>query len=429
MRNVFSPTSVRQKISKRERNRNFYTIISVIQRKPMGQRRIFSTIINLFFAIVCILALSHAHAQIPDIVLSQKNTTVTIYVHDKDGDLITSGSGFIVDQDGFVATNCNVIIQWLKQVPHTLTVETYEGSLLPIVDLISSKCVNNLALIKVRTRDPLPAVSMAKVYSPKQGETIFALTPSPGFEPMASDGVIKAVPLKRKLLQISIPVLPEESGSPVFNRDGVAIAALTFLPKKSKSKYFAVPLQTIGKQLTAYKKRSYELAKKVPPGIPPPSTRPPSVKKERPLNARDYFLRGCSYHELEMYSEAVKSYQKAISLNPDFTEAFVNLGVAYYQLGKYSKAIDAYKKALLLSPHSPSLYNKLGSIYILHGSYTKALDSFRKASEIEPQNPVSHYNLGIAYYLNGDRNAAFKEYAILKELDKDRAKSLLDLIY
>jgi tetratricopeptide (TPR) repeat protein len=414
--------------AKKARNILFYTIISVTLQKN-GMKKILLTIINLSFAIACILASSYAHAEIPDIVLNQKDTIVTIHVYDEDGNLITSGSGFIVDQDGFIVTNCNVIIDWLKKMPHTLVAETQAGFLLPIEDLISSKCVNNLALIKVKTKDPLPAVSLAKAYSPKQGEAIFTVAPSPGSAPKASDGIIKDIPDKKRLMQISIPVLPEESGAPVFNKDGVAIAALTFLPKESKNKYFAVPLHNIGKQLNTYKNRSYEFAKKVSPGIPPPSMKPLPEKKEKPLDARDYFLRGCSYHELEMYSEAVKYYRKAIKLNPDYTEAFINLGVTYYQLGKYSKAIDAYEKALRLNPRSPSLYNKLGSAYIIHGSYTKALDSFKKATDIEPDNPVSHYNLGVAYYLNGDRNAAFKEYAILKELDTDRAKSLLDLIY
>jgi len=378
---------------------------------------------------MCILASSYALAEIPDAVLEQKDTAVIINVHDEKGDLITSGSGFIVDQDGLIVTNCNVIIQWLKKLPHTLAAETNAGLQLPIEDLISPKCVNNLVLIKVKTNEPLPAVSKAKVYSPKKGEAIFAVKPSPGFEPLASDGVIKDILDSKRLIQISIPVLPEESGSPVFNRDGAAIAALTSLPGGGKNRYFAVPLDNVFKQLNTYRKHKSELAKKVAPDIPPPVIKPLPEKKEQPLDARGHFLRGCSYHELGMYTEALKHYQDAVKLNPDFTEAFMNLGIVYYQLGKYSEAINAYEKALSLNPSSPSLYNKLGSAYIIRGNYTKALNSFKKATDIEPANPVSHYNLGIAYYLNGDRDAAFKEYSVLKELDMERAKSLLNLIY
>ncbi len=387
------------------------------------------TIYNLSFIIFCILVYSYAHAEIPDNVLNQKNTIVNIYVYDEDERLVTSGGGFIVDQDGIIATNCNVIVNWLKKLPNTLVAETVEGLILPIDDLISSKCINNLALIRVKTQDPLPAISIAKDYRPKEGNAIFIIRRPSESETMAADGIIKNVLDIKRLMQISVPVVPEESGSPVFNRDGEAFAALTFLPKKGKKGYFAVPLDNIVKQLNKYKSREYELAKKISPGIPPPSKKPLPDIKEKPINAREYFHRGCSYHELEMYGEAIKYYQKAIRMKPDFAEAFVNLGVAYYQLGKYSKAIDAYEKAVHLNPRSSSIYNKLGSTYITHGSYSKALDSFKKATEIEPKNPVAHYNLGVAYYLNGERNAALQEYAILKELDSERAKSLLDLIY
>jgi tetratricopeptide (TPR) repeat protein len=371
------------------------------------------TISNLTVIIFCILVSSFAHAEIPDTVLNQKDTIVNIYVHDEDGKLLTSGGGFIVDQDGVIATNCNVIIHWLKKLPNTLVAETHEGLQLPIDDLISSKCVNNLALIKVKTEYPLPAANIKRNYRAKEGNAIFVVKRAPESEPIASDGTIKNVLNRNRLMQISIPVLPEESGAPVFNRNGEAIAALTFLPKKSKKRYFAVALDNTVKQLNKYKKRSYELAKKVSPGIPPPGRKTLPEMKEKPDDARDYFLRGCSYHELGMYSEAVKYYQKAIKLESDFLEAFINLGVAYYQLGKYPKAINAYEKAVYLNPHSSSIYNKLGSAYIIHGRFSKALDSFKKATEIEPENPVSHYNLGIAYYLNGERDAALMESGML----------------
>ena len=385
-------------------------------------RKSLLTIYYLSFITFYILLYSYlyAYAEIPDVVLNQRNTVVTIHVHDKDGKIVTSGGGFIVDQDGIIATNCNVIINWLKKLPNTLVAVNIEGLILPIDDLISSKCINNLALIKVKTQDKLSAVTIAKDYRPKKGNAIFAVGSPSKSDTYATDGIIKNV-LRKNLMQISIPVLAEESGRPVFSRDGKAIAALTFLPKKSKKRHYAVPLDNLVKQLNQYKKRKYELVKKVSPGIPPP------YKKS--ADARDFFLRGCSYYDLEMYNKAIKFYKKAIELKPDFTQAFVNLGVTYYKLGKYSNAIEIYKKAVRLNPQSTSIYNKLGSTYIIHGSYSKALDSFKKAIEIDPKNPTSHYNLGIAYYLSGERDDAFKEYTILKELDMDRAKSLLNLIY
>jgi tetratricopeptide (TPR) repeat protein len=310
---------------------------------------------------------------------------------------------------------------------------------LPIEDLISSKCKNNLALFKVKGKD-FPAVKIAGDYNFKKGEDIFILGSPSELKTMIYNGVVKNVFNKDKLIQISIPVLPEKSGTPVFNMDGKAVAALTFLPKKGKDRQFAVPLKNIVKQLNKYKKLEKKLAKKAITSAPATSLKPLTgrdvehhKKKEevekKPEDANEYFLRGCAYHELNMFQEAIKFYQKAVKIKPDFVEAFINLGVAYYKLGQYTEAIDAYKQAIRIKPNSLLIYNKLGAAYIINGKYSMARETFKKATDIAPGNAIAHFNLGIAYFLAGETDAAFKEYKILKDLDKKRADILFELIY
>ena len=387
--------------------------------------------------LLLILVVSRVDAKVPDIVLKQKNTVVTIYVDDKNGKRIASGSGFIVDQNGVIVTNCNIIVKWFEEVGNTLNAEIEGGVHFPIEDLISSKCENNLALFKIEATG-LPAVKLAAYYKLMQGESIFVIGNQSGFETTISDGSIRSIRGKDKLIQISIPVTPERSGSPVFNIKGGAIGAVTFLPKKGKDLNFAVPLKGIAKQLDRYRKLKKQSVKiDTPSSIYTPSTKPLTetkhynAKKEAEKDsdsANAHFLRGCSYDELKMYKEAIKAYQQSVKIKPDFAEAYVNLGATYYKLGRYANAIDAYKRAVQIKPSS-SVYNKLGAIYIINGKYSIARDTFKKAIDIDPNDAVAHYNLGVAYFLNGETNAAFREYIILKDLDKERAKSLVDLIY
>ena len=387
--------------------------------------------------LLLILVVSRVDAKVPDIVLKQKNTVVTIYVDDKNGKRIASGSGFIVDQNGVIATNCNIIVKWFEEVGNTLNAEIEGGVHFPIEDLISSKCENNLALFKIEATG-LPAVKLAAYYKLMQGESIFVIGNQSGFETTISDGSIRSIRGKNKLIQISIPVTPERSGSPVFNIKGEAIGAVTFLPKKGKDINFAVPLKGIAKQLDRYRKLKKQSVKiDTPSSIYTPSTKPltetmhykAKKKAEKDTDsANAHFLRGCSYDELNMYKEAIKAYQQSVKIKPDFAEAYVNLGATYYKLGRYANAIDAYKRAIQIKPSS-SVYNKLGAIYIIKGKYSIARDTFKKATDIDPNDAVAHYNLGVAYFLNGETNAAFREYIILKDLDKERAKSLVDLIY
>jgi Flp pilus assembly protein TadD len=392
----------------------------------------FLTTIYLSFILLLVLAVSHVNADVPDVVSEQKKAVVNIYINDKNGKHIATGGGFIIDQNGVVVTNCQVIVKWFEEVQNKLIAVMEDGVNLPIDELISSKCENNLALFKVEGKE-LPTVNLAKDYKPSQGEGIFVIGGPSELGIKVSEGVIKSVFEKDRLIQISIPVTPGMSGSPLLNSKGDAIGAVTFLPKKGRNLNFAVPLKNVAKQLAKYRK----LAKiKVPP-VPPPSQKPSALsitkaKKEvvkKPDEARAYFLHGCSYQELSMYKEAIKLYRQALKIKPNFVEVYINLGIAYYKLGKYSDAIDAYRNAIKLKPNSASLYSKLGATQIIKGTYSLARDTLKKAVDLDPNNAAAHYNLGIAYFLNGETTGAYKEYLILKELDKERANSLKDLFY
>jgi hypothetical protein len=394
-------------------------------------RRSFSAIILLSF--ILLLVIAQVNAEVPDVVSEQKKAAVNVYVNDKNGEHIAAGSGFIIDQNGVVVTNCQVIVKWFEKVQNGLIAVMEDGVNLPIEDLIYSKCENNLALFKVKGKG-LPTVKLATDYKPSRGEGIFVIRGPSELETRISEGVVKSILEKDRLIQISVPVTPEMSGSPLLNSKGEAIGAVTFLPQKSENLNFAVPLKNVTKQLIKYRK----LAKiNVPPPVPPPSQKPSAVsitraKKEvakKPDGARTYFLQGCSYQELNMYKEAIKSYRQAINIKPDFVEVYINLGIAYYKLGRYSDSIDAYKEAIKLKPNSASLYSKLGATQIIKGRYSVACDTFKKAVDLDPNDAAAHYNLGIAYFLNGEIIGAYREYLILKELDKERANSLKDLFY
>ena len=45
-----------------------------------------------------------------------------------------------------------------------------------------------------------------------------------------------------------------------------------------------------------------------------------------------------------------KVWKKAIELNPDDANAYINLGIAYGEQNNYTKAIQSYEKAIELKP-------------------------------------------------------------------------------
>lgn len=382
------------------------------------KRNLFATIclITGFFLVSIIPSVD---SKVPNTILEQKNAVVTIHINDKAGRHIFSGTGFLVNPDGVIATNCLVIAKWLEKVENIFDVELQGGVHLPIEELISSKCENNLALFKVDAKG-LTAVKFVTNYMPKQGENIVVIRgPSEsGFAVL--DGIVKSVREKDKTFLTSIPVIPDMNGSPVFNMKGEVIGVVVFLNKKGKISNYSVSLMGT-KQFVRYKKPKTE--------DPAKFFTPEKENSKEPVTAEDYFSRGCAFDKSNMYREAIEAYEESLRIKPDFTEAYVNLGVDYYRSGKYEAAIKMYKQAIQIKPDCLSAYSKLGTVYLTNGSYPLAVETFRKAVNIDPNNAIMRFNLGLAYFLNGERTSAYQEYMILKDIDKIHADTLMDLLY
>jgi S1-C subfamily serine protease len=145
-----------------------------------------------FSLLLLAFMISNALAKVPDSVLKKKNAVVTVFVDDRNKRHVESGSGFIVDQDGVIVTNCRVIARWIKEIGSTLHVETDGGVSFPLEELISSKCENNLALFRIKAND-LPAVKLAKDYNPRPGEKIAIIKKPLESEAAVSEGIVQGI--------------------------------------------------------------------------------------------------------------------------------------------------------------------------------------------------------------------------------------------
>ncbi|MGB8700825.1 MAG: tetratricopeptide repeat protein, partial [Thermosynechococcaceae cyanobacterium] len=62
---------------------------------------------------------------------------------------------------------------------------------------------------------------------------------------------------------------------------------------------------------------------------------------------------------LELYEDAVASYDEALKIKPDYYQAWYGRGWAFYQLGRYEEAIASYDKALQFKPdYSNAWFNR-----------------------------------------------------------------------
>lgn len=154
---------------------------------------------------------------------------------------------------------------------------------------------------------------------------------------------------------------------------------------------------------------------------------------ERLFQANEWFEKGYKYWRNQQYDEAIESYTSAITLNPNFAEAYSNRGLIYANKGQYDKAIEDCNKAIALDPSNASGYNYRGFAYADKGQYDKAINDYTKALELDPNNAVVYYynssiayvNLGATYAKKGDIGRAISNFQKACDLgNKDGCKAL-----
>ena len=88
---------------------------------------------------------------------------------------------------------------------------------------------------------------------------------------------------------------------------------------------------------------------------------------------------------LQRYSEAIKSYDRALEIKPDNHQAWHNRGIALYYLQRYSEAIKFYDKALEINPdYHQAWYNK-ACCYALQGKIELAIKNLDRAIKLNPK--------------------------------------------
>jgi hypothetical protein len=74
--------------------------------------------------------------------------------------------------------------------------------------------------------------------------------------------------------------------------------------------------------------------------------------------------------------EAIDAFSKAISLKPDFVEAYNNMGNALKDQEKLDEAIEAYNKAISLKPDYAEAYSNIGIATLMKQDFTKGFELY-----------------------------------------------------
>jgi tetratricopeptide (TPR) repeat protein len=105
----------------------------------------------------------------------------------------------------------------------------------------------------------------------------------------------------------------------------------------------------------------------------------------------------------QQYNDALIASDHALALNHDYVAGWINRGYILYNLGLYEDEMKAYETAIGIDPESPEAWFNRGYALAAMGRYDEAIRSFDRVAELNPMYPNLQANRDIAVK---DRNAS-----------------------
>jgi len=125
-----------------------------------------------------------------------------------------------------------------------------------------------------------------------------------------------------------------------------------------------------------------------------------------PATAEDSLKRGEQRAGEHDFDGAIREYNQALLLKPEYAEAYNDRGHAYYWKWQYDNAIADFTKAIELRPVYPNAFNNRGAAYMASGrSRALAIADFDQALRLKPDFRNAHVNRANALGLGQWRRA------------------------
>src|SRR5215813_9956418 len=349
--------------------------------KPAFRERCRIRVLLLVPILACLFSTSHAQSldNLPELVRRIKPSAVAIQTFDSHGEALSRGSGFFIDTDRIV-TNRHVLENAYRAEIHSSAGTTY-----PVKGVLAVDAEGDLALLKVDAPGVARPLSLERT-SPQEGESVVVIGNPFGLEGSVTNGIVSAVrdiPTYGRIIQITAPISPGSSGSPVVNMRGQVLGVATLQITGGQSINFAIPSERISQLQTGPLTSLADLVT--------------TTGNNKRAKAVQYFRDGLSFLSKDDCERALTYFQKAVESDSNYVEAWAQAGFCSEKLGHHSEAIEASKRAVALRPSAESYFNiGLANFYLKQ--YKDSADAYRAAIKLDPYNAAdTYYALGLTY--------------------------------
>jgi tetratricopeptide (TPR) repeat protein len=133
-------------------------------------------------------------------------------------------------------------------------------------------------------------------------------------------------------------------------------------------------------------------------------------RDERALN-----LLGGYHFGRQEWEAAIAAYQKAIAIDPRFSQPYNSMGYAYRFLGRNDEAEKAFKKYIELIPDDPNPYDSYAELLMKVGRFDESIRNYEKALALDPHFVASYIGIGLNRIYLGQPARARETFASLEK--------------
>ena len=131
------------------------------------------------------------------------------------------------------------------------------------------------------------------------------------------------------------------------------------------------------------------------------------------------FLGGLTLEESLRFAEP--PLIRALEIDPELGQAYATLGMLRQQQYDFDAAEEAYKKAIELQPNYSRVFRSYGRLRLLQGRQDEAGDFFRDALALDPYSAATVFQYARYLDTTGDFDAAMDHYLLVAAIEPDHA--------
>jgi len=190
--------------------------------------------------------ITYSQSNLKDLVAQNEKAVFSIFTYDDFGVPSGSGTGFFISSQGIGISNYHVLNGAANAIIKTNNEKSYR-----ITEILESNQDADIIKFKVENKEGISFPYLTKKTTPLQkGEAIFVIGNPHGFESTVSEGIVSSIRETEgyeEVIQITAPISPGSSGSPVMTLDGKVVAVATFQYTEGQNLNFAVAAKMIDK--------------------------------------------------------------------------------------------------------------------------------------------------------------------------------------